>query len=435
MNSLSEPHSETDGPRGLNALLTSLAERYQLEMSQVFQQAISYPSISGQEADFVHYIAEWARSKGFEVDCWQGTEAQIAAYPESKARHLPLHGRPTALLRLPGTGRGRSVIFNAHSDVVTAPEPERWVADPWSGKTRGDTVYGRGACDTKGPLISALLAMYMLQQLPKRLAGDVLLELVPGEEDSVGLGTLTSVLRGYRADAAIILEPTESLPRCASRGGLRFEITVVGRAVHGTVKWLGEDAIQTMEEVLRILHEMEQAFSTQARDELFESSPLARPITVDQIRGGQWQGMVCDRCECAGYFELLPDDDRTLWERAFEEALRLRLAARGLRAEGLIVRFTESYAGHRTVPTHPLCVTAARAWQAGATAQAFIWSGFNSGCEAGLRARLHGTPTLVWGPGSLAHAHGINEQISWKQVLRVAQDLALFSYLWSGDIN
>ena len=65
--------------------------------------------------------------------------------------------------------------------------------------------------------------------------------MVPGEEDCVTLGTLTSVVRGHTADAAIVLEPTEGQPRNASRPGLRFEVTCRGRAVHGTVKWLGRE--------------------------------------------------------------------------------------------------------------------------------------------------------------------------------------------------
>jgi len=99
-------------------------------------------------------------------------------------------------------------------------------------------IFGRGACDTKGPLIiSAIIALAALSELPVRPSGDILIELIPGEEDCVGIGTLTSVVRGYKPDAVVILEPTESMPRCASRAGTRFEISCTGRAVHGTVKW------------------------------------------------------------------------------------------------------------------------------------------------------------------------------------------------------
>ncbi len=83
------------------------------------------------------------------------------------------------------------------------------------------------------------------------------IELVPGEEDCVTLGTLTSVARGHTADACVVLEPTEGLPRNASRPGLRFEIACRGVAVHGTVKWLGRDAIALATAVLGVLPQLE----------------------------------------------------------------------------------------------------------------------------------------------------------------------------------
>jgi acetylornithine deacetylase len=78
------------------------------------------------------------------------------------------------------------------------------------------------------------------------------------------------------------------------------------------------------------------------------------------------------------------------------------------------VRILEQYQGHFTPTTDELCIAAATA------AKIQKWSAFNSGCEAGLRARLLGTPTLVWGPGSLAQAHAVDEFVELRQVAEVA---------------
>ncbi|HKD36224.1 MAG TPA: hypothetical protein VKB78_05465, partial [Pirellulales bacterium] len=61
----------------------------------------------------------------------------------------------------------------------------------------------------------------------------------------------------------------------------------------------------------------------------------------------------------------------------------------------------------------------------------FSWRGFNSGCEAGLRANLTNTPTLVWGPGSLAQAHAVDEYVRWDDVSRVACMFTDFIHLWA----
>jgi acetylornithine deacetylase len=399
-------------------------------MLDFFRSVLSFASVSGNEQEFVHFVADWGRRQGFQADLWQADEASLGDERKKFPRHLPLEDRPTLVLELPGDPARPSIMFNAHSDVVSA-SVDAWTYDPWSGTLADGRVYGRGACDVKGPLVSALWAMTRLagQSGPR---GSVLLELVPGEEDCVGLGTLTSVMRNWHADAVVVLEPTESLPRCASRGGCRFEIEILGRSVHGTVKWLGRDAIAGACAATALLTELEADFNNVDGDELFAAYPVSRPITVDSIHGGQWQGMVCDSCTCAGYFELLPHDDHERWRQKFASEVKSRLQTRGVPPEQVRIRFVEEYLGHRLEPTHPLCRRAAEAVSACGGSEAFSWSGFNSGCEAGLRANRTQTPTLVWGPGSLAQAHAVDEHVVWADVRRVADMFTHFIAHWAG---
>lgn len=384
----------------------------------------------------VCWLAGEATGPRMGIDLWESRERDVEELVGVLPAHIPLAGRPTLVLRLRGSGGGPSLIFNAHSDVVPAPGADRWRFDPWSGRVEDGVAYGRGACDTKGPLIAALWAIRALAESGARLDGDILLEIVPGEEDCVGLGTLTSVARGYRADAAVVLEPTGSLPRCASRAGCRFEITAHGRAVHGTVKWKGQDAIRTAVEVRGVLEALEARWSHDP-DPLFEEYPIARPVTVDHIHGGEWQGMVCDRCTLAGYLELLPGDDVEASKRRFEDELRAGLVSRGRSGSEISVRFTETYLGHRLAPESDLCVAAEAV--VGSVLERRVsavhwrgWSAFNSGCEAGVRSALHGTPTLVWGPGDLACAHAVDEHVAWEEVRMTAEMFMNLAASWCG---
>lgn len=408
-------------------------------MLEFFLAALSFRSVSGNERDFVHFVAEWGRKQGFQTDLWQADEASLGVEHDRFARHIPLANRPTLVLHLPGDPALPSLLFNAHADVVAADAAD-WLHNPWSGTLVGERadgrVFGRGACDVKGPLASALWAMLSVARQSGR-HGSVLLELIPGEEDCVGLGTLTSVARGWRSDAAVVLEPTGGLPRCASRGGCRFEIEILGRSVHGTVKWLGRDAIHSTCIALDVLRELESDFAHIGEaDELFNQYPILRPITVDSIAGDGWQGMVCGRCTCAGYLELLPEDDTDAWQRKFSRAVASRLQQRGIPPDGVRIRFVEQYEGHRLDPDHPLCACAAEsvgACVAGSQSKKLPRAGFNSGCEAGLRAKLLNTPTLVWGPGSLAQAHAADEYVDWAEVRSVADMFTTFSQLWTGE--
>ena len=420
----------------LRKKLARAVQRLQPQAESLLAEIVRIPSISGHERAVVRRVAHWARARGFSVDVFETDEESLADFAEIAAGHLPLKGRPTLVIRQPGRERGRSLLFNAHSDVVAAPEPEHWRHGPWSGFIARGRLYGRGACDSKGPLVSALLAMQALREIAAdsdTRHGDILLELVPGEEDCVGLGTLTSLIRGYRADAVVILEPTDGQPRCASRSGLRFRITVAGRAVHGTLKWLGRDAIADLRRVLAALEQMERKFNRKKSNHLFDDYPFLRPITVDQLKGGSWPGMVCDQALCAGYFELLPEDDVFVWKRRFQRELAQRLG-KTFAAGGIKTDFIEEYSGHATAPEHPLCRLAERILQINERKLAWKgWKAFNSGCEAGLRWRRQGVPTLVWGPGSLEQAHAVDEFVDLAAVRDTAVHLALLAYYWTHD--
>ncbi len=413
------------------------------QMLELLSQSIRFRSISGDEKPFVEFLAGVGERFGLRVDLWQTTEAEIESLwrgPWTQRglgegglpAHKPLTGRPTLVLKLAGRGSGPNLFFNAHSDVVPAPHPEQWRHDPWAGAVENGLVYGRGACDTKGPLVAALWAMAALaREHPGGLDGDVLLEIVPGEEDCVGLGTMSSVARGYRADASIILEPTTNLPRCASRAGCRFTITTTGRSVHGTVKWLGRDAIAAAHAVQSVLAKMETRWNDRAADELFTLYPIARPMTIDTIRGGEWQGMVADRCTIGGYLELLPQDDPRERPQAFVRELRAGLASRGIDPATVSVAFTERYAGHRLAPAgDPLCAISRGAYEFHARRAFPGWAAFNSGCESGVRPGLYGTPTLVVGPGDIAHAHAVDEHVVFADIALAAEMFASISLGW-----
>jgi acetylornithine deacetylase len=402
--------------------------RLALEMKEILRQSIHFQSVSGQESSFVEFLADWARHKGLESKLWHAREEDLAAYPEVRTRHIPLAGRPTLVIGLPGHDDHRSLLLNAHSDVVSAPNPERWSHDPWEASERDGKVFGRGACDVKGPLVSALWAMLAIKDTSNSTtSGRVLLEIVPGEEDCVGLGTLTSVARGIRADGLVVLEPTENHPRCASRSGCRFDISCVGKSVHGTVKWLGRDAIRLMRCVLDCLDIIQNRWNDRSADPLFDGYPIARPITLDSLNGGDWQGMICDRCTAGGYLELLPGDPMESWKMRFRDDLAEEISRRGQDPGEVTVEFSEEYTGCRIAVDHPLCRSAEAA-----VGSAFDgWVGFNSGCEAGVRTRLHGTPTLVWGPGSLEQAHAVDEYVSFGDVELVAGYLAKLAREWT----
>ncbi|UUW90025.1 ArgE/DapE family deacylase [Pimelobacter simplex] len=150
-------------------------------------------------------------------------------------------GRDNAVGTLKGTGGGRSLIFNGHVDVVPPGNPDRWTSgDPFSGKVDSDRVWGRGASDMKAGLVAQAFAVKALQRAGVSLQGDLIVEAVVGEEVmDHECGVTSTIEHGYRADAAVVAEPSGPtnlgvIP--VTPGLLWFSVTVQGKATHSSMR-------------------------------------------------------------------------------------------------------------------------------------------------------------------------------------------------------
>jgi acetylornithine deacetylase len=164
----------------------------------------------------------------------------------------PEPGRTSVLGWLRGTGGGRSLMWNAHCDTVDIVG----MAEPFSGDVRNGRVYGRGSFDMKGSLAAGMAAAKALMDNGIRLRGDVLVAAVADEEYG-SLGT-SDLIRRVRVDGAIVTEPTALEICLAHKGYLWIEVTVTGRAAHGSKFDLGIDANMKMGQFLAGLSVLER---------------------------------------------------------------------------------------------------------------------------------------------------------------------------------
>ena len=111
----------------------------------------------------------------------------------------------------PTSPKGRSLILNGHIDVVPEGPHEMWSAPPFEPRIKDGWMYGRGAGDMKAGLIANLFALRRARaRSAVQPAADVYVQSVV-EEECTGNGALACLQRGYRADAALIPEPSASV--------------------------------------------------------------------------------------------------------------------------------------------------------------------------------------------------------------------------------
>lgn len=180
-------------------------------------------------------------------------EAEIARWIGTYLERLGLEirfqevepGRPNVIARLRGSGGGSSLMLNGHIDTVGIGKME---IPPFEPVFRDGKVYGRGSFDMKGGIAAIMMCAQSLVERKERLKGDLILTLVMDEEYA-NVGT-DAVVREYKADGAIVCEPTYMEIGVAHKGWGWERIDVYGKAAHGSMPELGVDAIVKAGKVL-----------------------------------------------------------------------------------------------------------------------------------------------------------------------------------------
>lgn len=394
---------------------------------------IAIPSLDGSagELQVQQHVAEWMRANRLEVDTWELDFAALQSHPHcswevERARGLGVVGSL-------GEGQGgRSLIFNGHTDVVPAGDLANWQYPPFQGTVAGGRVYGRGSVDMKGGLCCALLAAKALQDAGVRLQGRLMIESVIGEEDG-GIGTLATVLRGYRADAAVIIEPTELCVAPAQAGALNFRLTIPGLSAHGCVREEGVSAIEKFFPIYNALIELERERNSRARGPLYARYELPYALCIGTLRAGTWASSVAESLECEGRYGLAVGEDIPAAQRSFEQAVaRAAQADPWLREHPPIVEWWGGRFEPAAIPAdHPIASTVAQAFGQVNGAPARL-EGMTYGADMRLLVNVGETPTVMFGPGDVRVAHRPDEFVPIADLVVVTRTLALTALRFCG---
>jgi acetylornithine deacetylase len=257
------------------------------ELPELLRQLVAIESVNPAlandatgEGAIARHVAAWLERAGLDVELDE-----------------VVPGRPNVVARARGSGGGRTLLLNAHTDTVGVAAME----DGFEPRREGDRLYGRGAYDMKGGLAAIMLAAAEASRLS--LAGDVVVAAVIDEE-LASLGT-ERLVATVRADAAIVTEPTELEVVVAHKGFAGFEIETRGRAAHGSRPDLGVDAIAKMGGVLVAIERLDGELRAAG-----PSHPLVGTGSVHAslIEGGQEYSSYPERCALVGERRLVPGE-------------------------------------------------------------------------------------------------------------------------------
>ncbi|VUF12222.1 ArgE/DapE family deacylase [Methylobacterium dankookense] len=413
-------------------IAASVAEGFAAQVEHI-QGLMRFASLRGQEHAIQDFVGRAYAERGLAVERFAMDHAALRAHPGS-GRITPEHSDApiVAAIHRPRRPAGRSLILQAHVDVVPPGPADLWTHPPFEPVIDGDWLYGRGGADMKAGHAANLFALDALARIGLRPAAEVTLLSVV-EEESTGNGALAAHLRGYRAEAALIPEPEEEMLVRANTGVLWFTISVRGRPAHVREMGAGANAIDAAYRVVGALRALEARWNAEkARHPHFAEAPDPINLNVGRIAGGDWASAVPAWASVACRIALYPGtraaDAAAEVEAAVADFARTdpflaknppRIAFDGFFAEGYVLEpgsEAEAVLGR------------AHACATGESLRSFMSPSY---LDARVHALYEGVPALCYGPVS-HDIHGIDERVSLASVERITTAIALFVAEWCG---
>lgn len=409
------------------ALVLDAVDALQPTMMPLVGEVVRIPSISGTDAEneAQAHMAGVLAGAGFDVDHWQMDLDALLAHPDFPGMEVDRREAWGLVGRRAGTGDGATLMLNGHLDVVPVGDPDAWDAQPFAAETRGNRLYGRGACDMKAGLVAAFWAAEAIRAAGVSLRGDLVIASVLGEEDG-GLGTFATLQRGWRADACVIPEPTSLAMIPANSGALTFRLRVRGLATHAARRAEGVSVIEKFWAVWQALAELERR-RHEVVDPRMARWPLAHPLSIGTVRAGDWASSVPDLLVAEGRMGVAIGEPVAEARTALEEAVADACGRDAwLREHPVEVEWWGGqFASGAISPDSDLVDRVGRAHQvATGSADAPEVYGAPYGSDLRLLTGLGGIPTLQYGPGDAQLAHGPFESVPLDEVLVTARTLA-----------
>ncbi|CDN57636.1 Acetylornitine deacetylase (YodQ protein) (plasmid) [Neorhizobium galegae bv. officinalis bv. officinalis str. HAMBI 1141] len=401
---------------------------------QWLQSLTSFPSERGQEAACQDWIARSFSDRGWVVDRYALSDVSMEHLPGySPAVDVDYENAIQVIgaLRAPNPC-GKSLILQGHVDVVPPGPSDMWTDGPYAALVRDGKLFARGACDMKAGVCAMVFALDALREAGFLPGSDVFVQTVT-EEESTGNGALSTLARGYRADACLIPEPTQQNILRASLGVMWFRLSVRGTPAHVAESEQGTSAILSTFHLINALEE----FTLQLNERVQRHpwfSKLSSPIKFNpgKIRGGDWASSTPAWCELDCRIAVLPGLSLDAFRQEITEVVNKAAANdpflantppqiiwNGFQAEDYVLEPGTDFE------------TAMRNAHAAVTGQPAKEILFTGVTDCRFYGRYYGIPALCYGAKG-SQIHGFDEHVDLDSVRQTTMVIADFVQRWCG---
>ncbi len=368
------------------------------------------PAIEGaNEEKAAKYIAEFLIKEGFEVHVEE-----------------VVPGRPNVIAFLRGSQPGKTILFEGHTDVVTAGGRDQWSYDPFGGEIVGDRIYGRGSCDTKGNVAAAIYAAKAVKDSGESFKGNILL-CIPCDEEGMMIGIKDFIRKGWadNVDAAVICEPEENHICIFQKGAMRAEISVFGKQSHGAMPLTGINPNWRLAKIICELEKLEQKEKERLGCHEYLKWPSITPTIIFSPAKGEAQINVVPG---EAYMSL---DIRTVPGQEHAELKQKILDIfDGLAKDDPDFRATLEIIEERpwtSTPKDALITRVIYRAVEEVTGKEPIWQGVPGATDGTFLHSMKGIPVIVIGAGNTFIPHHVDEYVEIPELIETAKIYALTS--------
>ena len=343
----------------------------------------------GRELEAARYLAEILSAVGLKVNL-----QEIAV------------GRPNVIASL-DNGAGPVFAFNSHIDVV--PAAAGWTSDPFQLRSKDGRLYGRGACDAKGPIVGMLEAIEMLCSMRERWCGTLMAAFV-ADEEVASRGARAYVAGQPKIDLCIVGEPTSNSVAIAHKGSMRPVVRVKGITAHSASPDLGVNPLYKAAALLQMIEKRHRALSSKSHPLLGSPS-----LTVTGLKGGHADNVTPEFCDLLLDRRMIPGESDDEVRDQFEKILAEAKRDHGVDAEVIEYRPTTGGATE-TSADHAIVAAAVHAAREHGVHDTSL-HGLQGACDL-VHFRSIGAQGVILGPGSIDVAHKPDEFVPESELIQ-----------------